>query len=40
MAELGFKIVIYPNFIMRAQIRAAQLVLRELKSSGSINSSR
>jgi 2-methylisocitrate lyase-like PEP mutase family enzyme len=36
MADLGFKIVIYPNFIMRAQIRAAQLVLRELKSSGSI----
>jgi len=36
IAELGFRIVIYPNFIMRAQIRAAQLVLRELKSSGSI----
>ena len=36
IAELGFRIVIYPNFIMRAQIRAAQLVLRELKSSGSV----
>jgi 2-methylisocitrate lyase-like PEP mutase family enzyme len=36
IAELGFRIVIYPNFIMRAQIRAAQLVLRELKTSGSI----
>ncbi len=36
IADLGFRIVIYPNFIMRAQIRAAQLVLRELKSTGSI----
>jgi 2-methylisocitrate lyase-like PEP mutase family enzyme len=34
--ELGFKVVIYPNFIMRAQIQAAQGVLRELKSSGSL----
>ena len=38
IAELGFRIVIYPNFIMRAQIRAAQQVLRELKSAGSIKS--
>jgi 2-methylisocitrate lyase-like PEP mutase family enzyme len=38
IAELGFRIVIYPNFIMRAQIRATQLVLRELKSAGSIAS--
>ena len=37
IAALGFRIVIYPNFIMRAQIRAAQLVLRELKTSGSID---
>ena len=36
IARLGFRIVIYPNFIMRAQIQAAQRVLRELKSSGSI----
>ena len=34
--ELGFKVVIYPNFIMRAQIQAAQGVLRELKSTGSL----
>ena len=34
--ELGFGVVIYPNFIMRAAIHAAQSVLRELKSTGSL----
>jgi 2-methylisocitrate lyase-like PEP mutase family enzyme len=34
--ELGFSLVIYPNFIMRAAIAAVQNVLRELKSSGSL----
>lgn len=34
--ELGFRVVIYPNFIMRAAIQAAQGVLRELKSTGSL----
>lgn len=34
--ELGFSIVIYPNFLMRAAIHAAQSVLRELKSTGSL----
>jgi 2-methylisocitrate lyase-like PEP mutase family enzyme len=34
--ELGFKVVIYPNVIMRAAIQAAQGVLRELKSTGSL----
>ena len=34
--ELGFKVVIYPNFIMRAAIQAAQGVLRELKNTGSL----
>jgi 2-methylisocitrate lyase-like PEP mutase family enzyme len=33
---LGFSLVIYPNFIMRAAIAAVQNVLRELKSSGSL----
>lgn len=33
---LGFKVVIYPNFIMRAAIQAAQGVLRELKATGSL----
>lgn len=33
---LGFKIVIYPNFLMRAQIHAAQQVLRELKATGDL----
>ena len=36
IADLGFKVVIYPNFIMRAQIYAAQQVLRELKATGSV----
>jgi len=34
--QLGFSVVIYPNFIMRAAIHAAQSVLRELKSTGSL----
>jgi 2-methylisocitrate lyase-like PEP mutase family enzyme len=34
--ELGFRVVIYPNFIMRAQIHAAQGVLRALKDTGSL----
>lgn len=33
---LGFRLVIYPNFIMRAAIAAMQNVLRELKSTGSL----
>ncbi|MGE5526419.1 MAG: isocitrate lyase/PEP mutase family protein [Rhodospirillaceae bacterium] len=33
---LGFRVVIYPNFIMRAQIHAAQGVLRALKTTGSL----
>lgn len=32
--RLGFRVVIYPNLIMRAQIHAAQTVLRGLKSTG------
>jgi 2-methylisocitrate lyase-like PEP mutase family enzyme len=32
--QLGFRVVIYPNLIMRAQIHAAQTVLRALKSTG------
>ena len=34
--RLGFRVVIYPNLIMRAQIHAAQSVLRALKSTGEI----
>jgi 2-methylisocitrate lyase-like PEP mutase family enzyme len=34
--ELGFRVVIYPNFIMRAAIHAARTVLRELKSTGAL----
>ena len=34
---LGFRIVIYPNFIMRAAIQAAQGVLRTLKTSGDLS---
>ncbi|MBI4193762.1 MAG: isocitrate lyase/PEP mutase family protein [Betaproteobacteria bacterium] len=34
--KLGFRVVIYPNFIMRAAIHAAQTVLRELKSTGAL----
>ncbi|MGZ8156116.1 MAG: isocitrate lyase/PEP mutase family protein [Burkholderiales bacterium] len=34
--ELGFRVVIYPNFIMRAAMHAAQTVLRELKATGSL----
>ncbi len=34
--KLGFSVVIYPNFIMRAAISAVQDVLRELKSTGSL----
>lgn len=33
---LGFRVVIYPNFIMRAAIQAAQNVLRTLKSTGDL----
>ncbi|HEV7799779.1 MAG TPA: isocitrate lyase/PEP mutase family protein, partial [Burkholderiales bacterium] len=36
---LGFSVVIYPNFIMRAAIQAAQAVLRELKTTGSLQGS-
>ena len=32
--RLGFRVVIYPNLIMRAQIHAAQSVLRTLMSTG------
>lgn len=35
--QLGFRVVIYPNLIMRAQIHAAQTVLRALKSTGDMN---
>ena len=34
--KLGFKVVIYPNFVLLAAVTAAQGVLRELKKSGSI----
>ena len=34
--ELGFRVVIYPNFIMRAAIQAAQNVLRTLKTTGDL----
>lgn len=34
--ELGFRVVIYPNFIMRAAIQAAQTVLRTLKTTGDL----
>ena len=34
--KLGFKVVIYPNFMLLAAVRAAQGVLRELKKTGSI----
>ncbi|MFQ5545994.1 MAG: oxaloacetate decarboxylase [Acidiferrobacterales bacterium] len=34
--KLGFKVVIYPNFMLLAAVTAAQDVLRELKKSGSI----
>lgn len=36
IGKLGFRLVIYPNFIMRAQIKAAQLVLQELKGGGDL----
>jgi len=38
IARLGFKVVIYPNFIMRAAIHAAQQVLRALRDTGSLAS--
>ena len=34
--RLGFKVAIYPNFIMRAAIHAAQKVLRALRDTGDI----
>lgn len=34
--RLGFKIIIYPNWIVLAQIRAASRVLKTLKETGSI----
>jgi len=34
--RLGFRVVIYPNIIMRAQIHAAQTVLRALKTTGAL----
>jgi 2,3-dimethylmalate lyase len=34
--ELGFRVVIYPNFIMRAAIQAAQNVLRTLRATGDL----
>ncbi len=34
--KLGFKVVIYPNFMLLAAVTAAQGVLRELKKTGSI----
>jgi 2-methylisocitrate lyase-like PEP mutase family enzyme len=39
ISNLGYKIVIYPNFIMRAAIQAVQNTLRQLKSTGSIQGS-
>jgi 2-methylisocitrate lyase-like PEP mutase family enzyme len=36
IAELGFKIVIYPNWVILASIRAATHVLRELKRTGGV----
>ncbi len=36
--ELGFKLVIYPNWVMLASIRAVSHVLQTLKESGSIAS--
>ena len=34
--RLGFKVVIYPNFMLLAAVTAARSVLRELKKTGSI----
>ena len=34
--QLGFKIAIYPNFLLLAGIRASQMVLRELKKGSSV----
>jgi 2-methylisocitrate lyase-like PEP mutase family enzyme len=34
--KLGFKVVIYPNFMLLAAVTAARSVLRELKRTGSI----
>ncbi|MFQ5902161.1 MAG: oxaloacetate decarboxylase [Candidatus Binatia bacterium] len=34
--KLGFKVAIYPNFVLLAAITAAQGVLRELKKTGSV----
>ena len=36
IAKLGFKLVIYPNWLLLAGIRAATRVLRELKTSGGV----
>jgi 2,3-dimethylmalate lyase len=36
--QLGFKLIIYPNWIVLAQIRAASRVLQTLKDTGSIAS--
>jgi 2-methylisocitrate lyase-like PEP mutase family enzyme len=36
IARLGFKLVIYPNWLLLASIRAATHVLRELKTSGGV----
>jgi 2,3-dimethylmalate lyase len=36
LGKLGFKIAIYPNWIMLAAIPAMQNLLRELKKTGSI----
>ena len=36
IAELGFKLVIYPNFVLLAAIRAVSRTLEELKRTGSV----
>lgn len=36
IAELGFKIIIYPNWVLLAAIRAAAHVLKEIKEAGTV----
>ena len=36
MRDVGFKLAIYPNFVILAAIRAVERVLAELKSTGSV----
>jgi 2-methylisocitrate lyase-like PEP mutase family enzyme len=36
MRDIGFKLAIYPNFVILAAIRAVERMLAELKSTGSV----